>query len=409
MLTAAILFAAGALAAAPPARSDLPPPEKVREVLDAHPVVAAARARVAAAQAQGAMLSRGAHEVQLSGSYIHRSVDREGGFDEFDGTLSRAIRLPGKAALDRRAGMLGIDVAENRMADARHQLALELAGLWHDWQLAGTQYRADRQAIAALEDSVRSVRRQVELRDAATLDLDRAQSQLAAARARGAAALARQASARAMLAARFPLLPLPLDPPEAPPPALPPAGLQPLRDRVLSDSHEIRAADREAERLGVVARRIEADRTADPTLGVRLFSERGGAEKGAGVVAAIPFGGGYRRSAAEQARAEENAARLELAGIQQSVRATADADMAAAELNFAAWRDAQTALTAAIAARAKAQRAYTAGEIDLAELLLAQGQAAEALRNEGEMRVEADRAMVKLEIDSHSLWINDGD
>src|SRR3546814_1499146 len=57
-----------------------------------------------------------------------------------------------------------------------------------------------------------------------------------------------------------------------------------MRDLVIERSHEIRAADREAQRLAVVARRIRADRIADPSFGVRLFSERGGMEQGAGIV-----------------------------------------------------------------------------------------------------------------------------
>ncbi len=59
-------------------RADLPPAEKVNEVLDSHPSVAAALARVEAARARGDMLRKGPHEVTVSGSYIRRTVDREG-------------------------------------------------------------------------------------------------------------------------------------------------------------------------------------------------------------------------------------------------------------------------------------------------------------------------------------------
>ncbi|MGL1585783.1 hypothetical protein ACSTHB_23410, partial [Vibrio parahaemolyticus] len=58
-----------------------------------------------------------------------------------------------------------------------------------------------------------------------------------------------------------------------------------------------------------------------------LFSERGGMEKGAGIVASIPLGGGYRRAAADQASAEANAARMELAAIQRNIQAIANADL----------------------------------------------------------------------------------
>src|SRR3546814_2908300 len=95
----ALLTPAGVLAQ----RADLPPVEKVAEALDNHPSVAAARARVDAARADRDMLAKGSHEIAVAGSYVRRSVDREGGYDEFDATISRPFRLPGKAALDRRS------------------------------------------------------------------------------------------------------------------------------------------------------------------------------------------------------------------------------------------------------------------------------------------------------------------
>jgi hypothetical protein len=128
-------------------RADLPPAEKVNEALDSHPSVAAALARIEAARARGDMLRKGPHEVTVSGSYIRRTVDREGGFDEFDTTISRPFRLPGKAALDRKAGALGIEVAENQMENVRHQTALILSSLWHDWLTAGTHYRNDMDTV----------------------------------------------------------------------------------------------------------------------------------------------------------------------------------------------------------------------------------------------------------------------
>src|SRR3546814_7359485 len=101
----ALLTRAGVLAE----RADLPPVEKVAEALDSHPSVAAARSRVDAARADRDMLAKGSHEIAVAGSYVRRSVDREGGYDEFDATISRPFRLPGKAALDREAGALGIE------------------------------------------------------------------------------------------------------------------------------------------------------------------------------------------------------------------------------------------------------------------------------------------------------------
>ena len=182
-----------------------------------------------------------------------------------------------------------------------------------------------------------------------------------------------------------------------------------MRALVIERSHEIRAADREAQRLAVVARRVRADRIADPSFGVRLFSERGGMEGGAGVVASIPLGGGYRRAAADQASAEANAARLELANIQRSVAAIADADLSNARTRLEAWRSAQASAQSASDAAGRTERGYQLGQIDLVELLYARRQANDARRSEIDARSEASRALLKLQIDSHSIWIPDGD
>ncbi|MDF0544905.1 TolC family protein [Sphingobium sp. H39-3-25] len=390
-------------------RADLPPVEKVNEALDNHPTVMAAAARVEAARARGDMLRRGTHEATIAGSYIRRSVDREGGYDEFDATLSRPFRLPGKAALDRESGALGVEVAENQMEDARHQAALVLSGLWHDWLTAGSHYRNDLDTVRSLKAALTALRRRVQLRDASALDLDQASAAQAQAQAQAAASLSAREQARVILVATFPEIPLPPEPAELALPELPLQNLETMRALVVERSHEIRAADREAQRLAVVARRVRADRIADPSFGVRLFSERSGMERGAGVVASIPLGGGYRRAAADEASAEANAARLELANIQRSVAAIADADLSNARTRLEAWRSAQASAQSASDAAGRTERGYQLGQIDLVDLLYVRRQANDARRSEIDARSEASRALLKLQIDSHSIWVPEGD
>ena len=397
----ALLTPAGALAQ----RADLPPSEKVAEALDNHPAVAAARARVDAARADRDMLAKGTHEIAVTGSYVRRSVDREGGYDEFDATIARPFRLPGKAALDREAGALGIEVAENRMEDARHQTALLLSGYWNDWLVAGALYRNDLDTVRWLEKELSALRRRVALRDAAALDVDQAMAALAQAQAQAANSLAAREQARVALAANFPEIPLPIEPPETSVAMVPAQKLAAMRDLVIERSHEIRAAEREAQRLAVVARRVRADRIADPSFGVRLFSERSGMEQGAGVVMSMPLGGGHRRAAADRASAEGNAAQLEHMSVQRTVRAIADADLSSATLRLEAWKNTDLSAQSAASALARTERGYQLGQIDLADLLYARRQAGEARRSEIMARSEAARALLKLEIDSHSLWV----
>jgi outer membrane protein TolC len=212
-----------------------------------------------------------------------------------------------------------------------------------------------------------------------------------------------------MLAATFPDLPLPAEPPALAAPVLPAQPLAAMRNLVIERSHEIRAAEFEAQRLGVVSKRVRADRMADPTFGVRMFSERGGIERGAGVVASIPFGGGHRRAAAEQASAEATAAGFDLENVRRSVEATADADLSNARTRLDVWRGMADAASSANAAAARTERGHVLGEIDLADMLQARRLARDAQRAEIDARGNAERALTKLQIDSHSIWVTPGD
>ena len=407
VLAAALLLAGTGPALAAPA--NLPPEEAVIAALDGHPGVIAADARIDSARAGATMLRKGTHEVTLSGTYVARDIRAEGRYDEFDGTISRAFRLPGKAALDRQAGLLGIDVAKNRRDDMRHQTSLALAQMWFDWLGAGETYRTDMATVAVLEQALHAVERRSELRDAAKLDVEQARAALDQARGMAAATLAMRDEARIALASNFPDLPLPPAPPELGQPEMPAMELGKLRDLIIERSHEIRAADREAARLGTMAQRARRDRFADPTIGLRGFSERGGNEQGGGIVVSIPLGGGYRKAAAEQAEAEASAGLQELASARRTIEAMADGDLAAARGRMSAWQSLAGAARSAQAAADRTARGQELGAIDLAEALLARRLAHDAQRQEIAARADAIRALIKLQIDAHMMWMTPGD
>lgn len=396
-----------ALAAPLSAEPGLPDEAAIGRALDEHPSVIAARARTDAARARAGGLRQGPHEFTFSGSYTRRSVDREGKYDEYDAQVSRAIRLPGKGRLDREIGEFGIAAAENLAEDARHQAALLLAGHWFDWLSASAQVRVDGAAVANYEKALTAVTRRMQLRDAAQLDVDQARAALSAARLAAEQSGGLAALARTRLANHFPALPLPADAPEVPLPDMADARLSQLRDLVISNSHEIAAAEAEARRMGALADRTDKDRLADPSVGVRVFSERGGAERGAGVVFSVPLGGSHRKALAQEAGASASAARAEEQLARFTVQETADADVTEARYRLAAWHRARETVEAQMAALGKLRRGHELGEIDLADLLLGERMVHDAFRIEAEARTEAMRAITKLRIDSHELWLAD--
>ncbi len=382
----------------------LPLDAEVEKALDNYPGVAAARARVGSARAQADMLRAGPNEFVLSGIYSRRNVEREGLYNEMDATLSRTIRLPGKAGLDRKAGALGVEVAMNRGEDVRHQAALLLAQLWFDWLRAGEHYRNDSRTADVQRSALEAIQRRVDVRDAAVLDADQARAALAAAEAQVAQSRADLESARVRLAATFPdITPTP-EPPPLPPPSLLSFDLDSLRKLVVERSHEIRAADREAQRLSTLANRARQDRIPDPTVGMRVFRERGGLERGVGVTVSIPLGWEHRRASAERASAEASAAGFDTAEVRRQVRAIADSDAAEVETRLSAWHSMSASAASAGEAEARARRGHQLGGIDLADLLFTQRQATDARRAEISAKVDAARAVAKLLIDSHTIW-----
>lgn len=409
MIRTAFLIAPLACVFAAPlaAEPGLPPVETVQRALDEHPSVMAAHARLEAAQARADALRKGSAEFTVQGSYTRRDVNGGSQFNEYDAQLSRPVRLPGKARLDRDIGLYGTEVAANVAEDAKHEAALLLAAYWFDWLSASAQANIDQAAVSNYEAAVAAVIRRRSLRDASQLDVDRAEAALADARRSLAQSSGLATLARTRLEVQFPALALPVDAPEVPRPDMIDARLSQLGDLVVVNSHMIAAAEAESARTTAMASRAQADRIADPTVGLRVFSEFGGLERGAGVVISMPLGGGYRRALASEASAGASAARAQEQLARFDVSETAEADVTEARFRIITWQRGRESVEAQMAALEKLRRGHQLGEIDLADLLLGEQMVHAAFRIEGEARAEAMRAIAKLRIDAHDLWLGD--
>lgn len=388
------------------AQTALPDAASVELVLDSHPVVAAAQARGTAARADARAMAAGPHEFIASGSVYQRRVDREGDYAEYDASLTRAIRLPGKAPLDRKAGEAGVRHADNMAEDARHQVAVMLNDHWWDWVGAAGERAVLEHSVATLNAASSAVGRRVALRDAPALEAEQALSALALARSAARAAAGRETAARAALAAQFPGLLLPAKAPQPPAPALPSEGFEALGVLVVTRSHEVGAATAHADQAALLAERARRDRFADPSVGIRGFSERSGAERGVGLLVSVPLGGGNRRALAERASANAVAAQAQAMAVRHDISALAGRDAATAAAAYAAWQDSQRAAEASATAAGRAARGHALGGMDIADRLYAQRLAQEAALAEAMARADAWRAITRLQIDSHTLWMH---
>lgn len=384
--------------------SFLPPDHLILNALDASPSVNEARANLSGAQAASRLLAAGDHETIISASLDNRDVRADGRFTEWSLQLTRGLRLPGKARLDREAGAVGVRAAADGVEDARHQTSLIFAESWIIWLTAVERRAIDQAELATYARGVQALSRRVDLKDAAQLDLEQAR----AAQARAAAALAasegEEANAKAMFAGQFPDL-ADAVPSELTPPPQPTRPYESWADLIIQRSHELTMARALADQQHLFARRVAGDRLPDPSVGVRLFNERGGDETGVGLVLSVPFSGARRSAAADRQTAEASAAEAHFAMTARQVRSNAQRDVIAASSTLQAWREAEAARVAAEQASRRITRGYDLGEIDLSDRLLAERQAFEMRRLELEARARAHLALLKMALDAHEFWL----
>jgi outer membrane protein TolC len=105
--------------------------------------------------------------------------------------------------------------------------------------------------------------------------------------------------------------------------------------------------------------------------------------------------------------AEASAANAQLAAIRFDVEEMASGDLARAEAAWASWQRSRDGVAAQVNAVLKQRRGYQLGATDLSDLLFAERQTQDAFRAEMSARTEALRAITKLRIDSHNLWISE--
>lgn len=383
---------------------DLPPGALVEKALRAHPAVRAAGSGVVAEEANRERLAAGPHEFALKLSSQQRRERQIGtNFREHEIGLERAIRLPGKAAADAELGAAGVEQARHALGDALHETARLLLARWFEWQREAAAAREWAAQVASLQAQHAVVGKRVGAGDAAKLEELLSGAQLA--QAQGQEARAANARERAALefAQHFPGIPLPAQVSQEAPPAIvePPEA---WRERILAHNHELALARGGARRSQLAAQRLDAERLPDPTVGLKLGSERDGQERIVGLQLTIPLPGGARAASARAGAAEADAAGAREALTLARVEAEAQRTVRQAQQSREHW------LRLAEVARrmeenvALLEKAWRLGEGQFAELQNARRQAIEARLAATHARLDASEARYRLLLDAHQLW-----
>lgn len=397
------------LAGAAQAQSYLPPEAAVRAAVEQSPTVQAADAARRGTQARADGLRTGPHETVVRVIGQRRWVRDGSGqrFGEGQIAIERPLRLWGKSEAD--AELADATLATGRVAaqDARHETARQLLALWFATLRAAQARQAAQDNASAAAELARITERRLRAGDAARLEAELAAAEQARMQAALAAAEATETAALAELQARFPgLCPQRCAPAEAPAalPEPPAASVAQMRAHYIEHSHEYLLAQAEEALALRQARRTDLERHPDPTVGVFATSERGGAERLAGVSLSLPLGSVHREAQAAAALADADAALSRRLAAERRLGAEFDVLWSQLGGKRAAAQAQARAAALQRSAADRALRAYRAGESGLSELLAVRRVLADALLTERLARSEALESDSRLRLDLHELW-----
>lgn len=407
-LILSVLLATAAFArAAQPDMAPVTPPGFLptglaRPLLDQDPGVVAARAGLEVAQQEANILDSSTYEWTTKANGQRRRLDSGPRYNEWNVGIERPLRLPGKAAADRRIGQSTIEESQARYGEALHEAARELMNLWVDWLGAERASELAADSLQATQSSLVAVEKRLRAGDASKLDASVARAELAEQRRLHNDAKTQALAGWMRLSTRFPgigqqaiSLPSPL-------PIVQDG--RAWRERILDENDELKALQAQLRIAEGRFDRARAERTPDPTVGVHTGSDIGGRERYTGVTISIPIPGGAR--SANSARAQ---AAAEMAGKDVELRRRQlDAQVASAlTIAQGAYESLQIANEGAAAMRENAelmQRAYALGEAELQALLLARRQQSAAMSNALQAQLTALKAYYGLLIDAHLVW-----
>lgn len=402
----ALLFASVLALAQPtprPVPPDLPGNEAGQLLINEDPSVVQARHAMEAARERAVALAAGSYEWTAKASLQRRREELGGAnYREWTAGIERAIRIGGKAGIDRELGATHERLAKAQYGEARREAARELLGFWMDWMAAerARQLWLEQQQLA--QDNLAAVVRRRSAGDASLLEENSARVDVAEVQRQLSTARNEEAKARARLRGHFPTLTLQLAQ-TAEPQQLDGEPGQ-WRERILDESDELRVV-REEQRLATLqAARARANRISDPTVGVYTSSERGGSERIVGLSLSMPFGSAARSASEREAARLAEAAQAAVEAKQREIEAEVAQNLADAAGSLERWRFAQAAQAASRDSLRMTQRAYSLGESDLQSLLQARRQGVEAALGGEAARIDALRAHYRLLVDAHLIW-----
>ncbi len=395
------LFARDVVAADYPAV--LPPESDVRKALSESPRLKAAREMLTQADARRRQIEVGPHEWNV-GVLAQKRKDPVGA-NSFEQSyeLSRGLRWPGKAGIDRAIGQQVAATGESAYSDAWHEAARSLLSGWFEWLRAVQRATLADAEVSALERQLAIVQSRLRSGDAARLEQSLAQNELDRGVAAQAAARLQSEQLAIDLKRSFPDLVL-SSPMDLGVPHLPDGSDEDWLQRILGDNHEIELADGQYEQARLVAQRAARDRLADPNVSLRFSPNLDGNDRVIGVAVSLPIGGARRTAESAIARSEANIAAERAREVRLKVQGDGQQAVLAMRSTHAQWTRLADVAERTAASAEQVSRGYALGEFTTTELLTARRQANEAALAATSGRLAALESVARLQLDTHAIW-----
>jgi len=400
----------------------LPPEPLLRQALLQAPQADAANASHRAEQAQADQLRLGPNDWVLRAGIAQRSERGGASFNEREIAIERTLRWGRKSAQDQALADQTLRLASLRRQAAWQASASALLAQWFDARRDQQAAWHQQQQAALAQALVTVVQRRVAAGDAAALLLRQAEGELARTAGAQAAAEQRADNSRLALLHQYPLLAAawpaagaaaashataPTRPDAAPTSGQGAALAADLVGRLLAQQPLLASAQAEVVLARQQLGRLESDRTADPTLGLRFAQERGGAERVLGLTVSMPFGGALRDSRVQAGGAALAAAEARLRGLQLQLAAEAQRLAAAPQQASTVLQRLQAAAFAAETSARLTERAQAEGESTLAELLQQQRQAGDSALAAALAAIDLHEARARLQLAQQQLLAGD--
>jgi outer membrane protein TolC len=275
--------------------------------------------------------------------------------------------------------------------------------LWFNWQREQVQAMQWQQQVDILKQQAGFTEKRFKAGDAPKMEWNQAQAAVSQASVALQQAKMRAQLAAAALTREFPSIQFPSAQTLSTP--------QPVehdfaywKTQIIEHNHEVELALAERRIQQMLAQRSRADLIPDPTIGLSYSNEMGGAEKVAGLYVSVPLSFGLRSANAQHAAYQAEISSNREAMIRKRLEGDINAVYTQAVSSYAAWQQAQETADSQRKNAELVSRAYTLGESNLSETLIARRLALEATLAENISQLDANEARYRLLLDAHQLW-----